>query len=342
MQGRSPVSSLPTDESPVHTLARPTGRLTSLVLALALTLGLTIGTASPAAANTLQPELENQLVSLTNRSRAAAGKPALKVELQLTRVARDWSNTMATRQNLSHRPSLRDSISGNWTRIGENVGVGPDVARMHTAFMNSTGHRNNILGDYDRIGVGVYERDGRYWVTVNFMKGSGDFPVFRDVTSNTHRPNIEGLFARGTTLGCSGDRYCPNSSVTRGQMATFLARELGLSSRTANFRDVPSSHPHAGAIGALAARGITAGCEPNRFCPETTVSRAQMATFLRRALGLSERAPVGLTDVSGTHAGSIGALQNAGVTQGCSATRFCPVERVNRAQMATFLQRAFA
>jgi uncharacterized protein YkwD len=326
----------------LRTARRSTPRLTSLLLALALTLGLTIATAGPAAANTLEPGLENELVALTNRARAAAGRPALRVELQLTRVARDWSNTMATRQQLSHRPSLRDSINGNWSRIGENVGVGPSVSRIQDAFMNSPGHRDNLLGDYDRIGVGIYERGGRYWVTVNFLKGSGDFPVFRDVTSSSHRSNIEGLFARGTTLGCNGDRYCPASSVTRGQMATFLARELGLSARSANFRDVPSGHPHAGAIGALAATGITAGCEPNRFCPEDTVSRAQMATFLRRALKLSERAPVGLRDVSGTHAGSIGALQHAGITQGCTSTRFCPVERVNRAQMATFLQRAFA
>jgi uncharacterized protein YkwD len=328
----------PTVESIVPTARRTTRSLTAVLLAVALTLGL----AGPAAAQTLEPDLETRLVSLTNKARAANGKPALRVELQLTRIARDWSNTMATRQDLAHRPSLGSAITGNWSRIGENVGVGSDVARIHDAFMNSSGHRGNILGDYDRIGVGIYERDGRYWITVNFLKGSGDFPVFRDVTSNTHRANIEGLFARGTTLGCSGDRYCPSASVTRGQMATFLARELGLSPRTADFRDVSSSNPHAGAIGALAARGITTGCDTGRFCPGDTVSRAQMATFLRRALNLTERAPSGLTDISGTHAGSVGALQHAGITQGCSATRYCPVERVSRAQMATFLQRAFA
>lgn len=324
------------------TVRRSSRTLTAALLALALTLGLTLGVAGPAAASTLEPELETQLVGLTNRARAAHNKPPLRVELQLTRIARDWSSTMASRGAISHRPSLGDAVSGNWSRIGENVGVGPSMARLQDAFMDSPGHRANVLGDYDRIGVGVYEHNGRYWVTLNFMKGSGDFPVFRDVVSNTHRTNIEGLFARGTTLGCRGDRYCPATSVTRGQMATFLVRELGLTSRKANFRDVPATHPHAGAIGALAARGITTGCDRDRFCPEDTVSRAQMATFLRRALNLSERAPSGLTDVTGTHAGSIGALQHAGITQGCSATRFCPVDRVHRAQMATFLQRAFA
>jgi hypothetical protein len=317
---------------------RPTRSLAAILLALALTLGL----AGPAAAQTLEPGLEDRLVTLTNQARAREGKPPLRVELQLTRIARDWSHTMASRQELSHRPSLGSAITGSWTRTGENVGVGPSIDRIQDAFLNSPGHRRNIVGDFDRVGIGVYERNGRYWVTVNFVKGSGDFPLFRDIVRDTHRSNIEGLFARGTTLGCSRDRYCPSASVTRGQMATFLVRELGLSTRTPNFRDVPSGHPHAGAIGALAHTGITAGCEPGRFCPDRTVSRAQMATFLRRALQLDEAAPIGLTDVSGTHAGSVGALQRAGITQGCTSTRYCPVERVTRAQMATFLQRAFA
>ncbi|WP_052664314.1 S-layer homology domain-containing protein [Nitriliruptor alkaliphilus] len=314
-----------------------------LVVAL-LTVALAVGMVGPAAARTLEPGLETQLVNLTNQARAAHGLRGLPVELQLTRVARDWSNTMASRQELSHRPRLSSVIDGNWQRIGENVGVGPSVERIQQAFMDSPGHRANVLGDYDRIGVGIYEQDGRLWITVNFLKGSGDFPVFQDVRTNTHRTNVEGLFARGTTLGCSFDRYCPSAGVTRGQMATFLARELGLSPKNGGFRDVPSSHPHAGAIGALAAAGITTGCGSNKFCPEDRVNRAQMATFLRRAKGLPETAPSGLSDVpsSHTHAGSIGALQKAGITQGCTSTRYCPTDGVTRAQMATFLQRSFA
>lgn len=312
------------------------------VVALLVALFATVPFAPSAEARTLVPDLEARLVALTNEARTARGLPPLKVELQLTRVARDWSNTMAARRDLSHRPELGRAIVGNWSRIGENVGVGPSIERTHEAFMNSPGHRANVLGDFDRVGVGIYEQDGRYWMTVNFVKGRGDFPVFRDVTANTHRPNIEGLFARGTTLGCTFDRYCPTSGVTRGQMATFLARELGLTHRDGGFRDVSSSHPHAGAIGALAAEGITAGCAPDRFCPEDRINRGQMAAFLSRALGLQEAAPTGVGDVAdSTHAGAIGALQRAGITQGCTATRYCPTDGVTRAQMATFLQRSF-
>jgi uncharacterized protein YkwD len=313
-----------------------------LVVALVLTM-LLPATAPAAEARSLEPSLEQQLTDLINRERRAAGRPALSTELQLTRIARDWSGTMADAGRLSHRPDLGGEISGAWRRTGENVGVGPSLTKMHDAFMASPGHAENVLGDYDRVGVGVIEDGGRLWVTVNFVRGSGEFPLFTDIRNNAHRSNIEALFRRGTTAGCRSDRYCPGDDVTRAQMATFLARELGLASEKADFRDVPREHPHAGAIGALAASGITAGCGPQRFCPNDTIDRGQMATFLRRALALTERPPSGVSDVlaSSIHSGSIGALQLAGITQGCTTTTFCPTAPVSRGQMASFLSRAF-
>lgn len=296
-----------------------------------------------ASAREITPELEDELVELVNAERSGAGLAPLTVELQLTRIARDWSGTMGERGGISHRPRLAGQIDGDWRRIGENVGVGPELRRIHDAFMASPSHRDNVLGDFDRVGVGVVRHDDRLWVTVNFLRGSGDFPVFTDVTSNAHRPGIEAVFARATTLGCDDTRYCPEQAVTRGQMATFLSRELGLTPRRGWFRDVPTRHPHAEAIGALAAAGITDGCGRDTFCPDERVNRAQLASFLARALDLTERAPTGLDDVptGHTHAGAIGALQREGITAGCTSSTFCPTDRVSRAQMATFLARAF-
>ena len=86
------------------------------------------------------------------------------------------------------------------------------------------------------------------------------------------------------TEGCatSPARYCPDNPVTRGQMATFLARAFDLEpAPTAGFFDT-FGHVHAANIDALAAVGITAGCaaEPARYCPNGLVTRGQMATFL--------------------------------------------------------------
>ncbi len=76
---------------------------------------------------------------------------------------------------LCHRPDLRqavDAASPGWLGAGENIGVGGDVQALHDGFMGSTGHRANILGDYDRVGVAVVASGSRIWVTFDFVKGT--------------------------------------------------------------------------------------------------------------------------------------------------------------------------
>ena len=121
---------------------------------------------------------------------------------------------------------------------------------------------------------------------------------FADVDpSGVHAANIDALFAAGITAGCFTEplRFCPEDTLNRAQMATFLARALDLEppEASAGFADVDPSGVHAANIDALYAAGITAGCftEPLRFCPEDTLNRAQMATFLARALDLEAPQP---------------------------------------------------
>ena len=101
-------------------------------------------------------------------------------------------------------------------------------------------------------------------------------------------PYVERLAVLGVTAGCATDpaRYCPSDTVTRAQMATFLTRAFDLApGPSAGFVDVAGG-PHQPGINALAASGVTVGCATNplRFCPTEAVTRAQMATFLTRAL----------------------------------------------------------
>ena len=95
-------------------------------------------------------------------------------------------------------------------------------------------------------------------------------------------------------------------------------------------------------IEAIAADGITAGCDTYRYCPHRPVTRAQMASFLARALHLP--IPIGnrFTDVSGSHSGAINAIAEAGITVGCSddGPRYCPTQPVSREQMASLLANA--
>ena len=171
---------------------------------------------------------------------------------------------------------------------------------------------------------------------------------FVDDNGSVHEASIEAIAEAGITLGCNppvNDRFCPQRSVSREQMASFLVRALDLQAGSASFVDTADS-VHKANIGALAAAGITAGCNPptnDRYCPTQAVTRAQMATFLVRALDLPPAAS-SFTDTAGlVHEANIGALAAAGITQGCNPPdndRFCPGRAVTRAQMATFLTRA--
>ncbi len=101
-------------------------------------------------------------------------------------------------------------------------------------------------------------------------------------------PYTDRLAELGVTNGCATGplRFCPDEAVTRGQMAAFLVRAFGLAEASpAGFADT-AGDTHAASIDALAAVGITTGCgtSPLRYCPSKPVTRAEMATFLYRAL----------------------------------------------------------
>ena len=210
-------------------------------------------------------------------------------------------------------------------------------------------------GETDRIEVAISVTE-RVTPPITGGGGGGGGPAppqsagFTDVDpSGVHATGIEALFAAGITVGCGREprRFCPDQPVTRAQMATFLARALNLEAPSGS-ADVDPSGVHATGIEALFAAGITVGCgrEPRRFCPDQPVTRAQMATFLARALNLeAPSGSAGFADVdpSGVHTANIEALFAAGITVGCGRERpqrFCPDQPVTRAQMATFLARA--
>jgi len=167
-------------------------------------------------------------------------------------------------------------------------------------------------------------------------------PSFDDIAGSVHADNIETLAAAGITQGCTVRSFCPTDAVTRGQIATFLDRAMDLPDGNATFFDVPDDHPHADGIAAVATAGIAQGCDEDRFCPGGKLTRAQMATLLGRALDLPD-GPPRFSDVppGGVHTTGIWAVAAAEITQGCAPDRYCPSDRVTRAQMASFLVRAF-
>jgi len=109
---------------------------------------------------------------------------------------------------------------------------------------------------------------------------------FDDVPrGSAHRDAVNAVAAAGIAQGVAPRRYAPGATVTRDQMATFIARAFDLGeSNQDRFADTRGS-VHRTRINAVAARGVTAGCSPDRYCPRLAVTRDQMASFLARALG---------------------------------------------------------
>lgn len=165
---------------------------------------------------------------------------------------------------------------------------------------------------------------------------------FADICGSPHQAAIDWMAKQGLTTGCGGGNYCPDSTVTRGQMAAFLAAALKLPAGPDKFTDDDGS-PFEASINAIAAAGITDGCGGTNFCPDKDVTREEMASFLVRGFKL---APSGtdmfVDDESSIHEANINALGAAGVTTGCNTAEklYCPTNPVTRGQMATFLYRA--
>ena len=108
--------------------------------------------------------------------------------------------------------------------------------------------------------------------------------------------HVERLAELEITLGCGTEplQFCPHESVNRGQMAAFLVRAFDLPDAEAPaFADVDDDHTFVEDIERLAAARIAARCAtyPRDYCPRRDVTRAQMATFLARAVGLVELPP---------------------------------------------------
>lgn len=142
-----------------------------LTIAIALTSAAAIIlSATPAEASSDPAVAEAGFVSRINSLRASKGLPALRVDAELTSIARSWSNHMAQAGACSHNSALGSQVTANWTKLGENVGHGSDVDAIHSAFVASSHHYPNMVDPaFTRVGLGVvYAADGSLYVTEDF------------------------------------------------------------------------------------------------------------------------------------------------------------------------------
>ena len=110
-------------------------------------------------------------------------------------------------------------------------------------------------------------------------------PGFTDVSPGAYYYGpVAWLVRAGITSGTSPGHYSPNGGVSRAQMAVFLWRNAGEPTPAGphNFTDVPTNSYYNSAVAWLVEAGITGGTSPTKYSPDSTVTRAQMAVFLKR------------------------------------------------------------
>jgi hypothetical protein len=171
---------------------------------------------------------------------------------------------------------------------------------------DGSAHEGNIIFIFER-GITLGCSPGQYCPSdpvvrehmAAFIQRALDLPDgpedwFTDDDDSPFQNAINAIATADVTSGCADGSFCPDDFVTRGQMASFLVRAFAVpATELDGFADDDGS-THEAAIDALAAAGITAGCATEgSFCPDDFVTRAQMASFLARAIVWAEAQPAG-------------------------------------------------
>ena len=218
--------------------------------------------------------------------------------------------------------------------------MGPPDRRAHRLPLGHLGGSGQMRLSHRIAAIVLAAIVGMTSLTLTVTPTAAATSPFSDIGGSSFRDEIEWLAAEGITSGCGAGRFCPDGLVTRGQMASFLARMFDLASSSTDRFDDDDGSRHEAAIDAIAAAGITAGCATEAYCPRGIVTRAQMATFLVRAadLGPSQQ-DYFLDDERSSHEPNINRMALAGVTGGCGFHRFCPGGLLTRGQMAALLYR---
>jgi hypothetical protein len=217
-------------------------------------------------------------------------------------------------------------------------------------------------------GIGaIKDSSGIRLFTSGFTNQLWSIPLgepFTDVDkTNPYYQDIMRIRQLRVTIGCTSTQYCPDSYVTREQMAAFIMRALGEVNPPAppsqRFTDVHSDNVFYAFIDRLAVLGITTGCNPpslTQYCPGDNVTHAQMAVFMSRAKGFFnpdlstvqhfDDVPIGSMGVGQhwafrwiEHYGYIRQVWTGG--DGCDEGSFCPESYVTRQQMARILVNNF-
>jgi uncharacterized protein YkwD len=166
------------------------------------------GASATSRASTVPDKITQELFARLNAERQARGLDPLQWDRDLANMAADWSQHMASSNDFAHRDlGAASSLPGidKFSALGENIawvqGYPNEAYQLHTGWMQSDGHRSNMLQPgFDSVGIAVVCSGGRAWATQNF--GRLDDSKAPDMTSST--PAEEPIVATALDgLSCS-------------------------------------------------------------------------------------------------------------------------------------------
>ncbi len=187
---------------------------------------------------------------------------------------------------------------------------------------------------------------GKVEVKATFMEDNSVLNFFYDVPNDAYfYEAVKWAVKNGITTGVGNDLFAPEQPCTRAQIVTFLWRAAGSPEPKAasSFTDVPANAYYAKAVAWAVENGITNGMTETTFAPDATCTRGQSVTFLYRALKGTASGSANFTDVKSDafYADAISWAVANNVTNGTSNTTFSPNADCTRAEIVTFLYRAY-
>ena len=185
-------------------------------------------------------------------------------------------------------------------------------------------------------------------VKATFMEDNSVLNFFYDVPNGAYfYEAVKWAVKNGITTGVGNDLFAPEQPCTRAQIVTFLWRAAGSpepKGTAAGMTDVVSGSYYEKAVAWAIENGITTGTTATTFSPDATCTRGQSVTFLHRALkGTAPTTVNGFTDVAADafYADAVAWAVESGVTNGTTDSTFSPNNGCTRAQIVTFLYRAY-
>ena len=186
---------------------------------------------------------------------------------------------------------------------------------------------------------------GKVEVKASFAEAAETSP-FADVATDAYCYDaVKWAAEQGITGGIGNNLFGPNQPCTRAQIVTFLWRAAGSPEPKdmSSFSDVPADSYYAKAVAWAVENGITTGTGDGKFSPDATCTRAQAVTFLARALNAKATSAAEFSDVptDSYFAEAVAWAASNGVTAGIGGGLFGPNNDCTRAQIVTFLFRAY-